>query len=91
MRRSRLEICRDVLETLRREEKPTRIMCLTYLSYRALIQTLALLAENGLAEIRIHPNGRRTYHLTERGERLLESLRDIQEFLSKLEHPSVKG
>lgn len=81
LRRSRMETMFDILKTIASgTEKPTHIMYRANLSWRVMQQYLKQLESQGV----IAPSddqGRRVFHLTEKGFRLLEQFNTLREGL----------
>jgi len=80
-RRSRMETYGDILKTIAAgTEKPTHIMYKANLSWKILQEYLRLLESQGLI-IPTAEEGRRVYHLSEKGFKLLSQFNSIREDL----------
>ncbi len=70
VRRSRLTVYFDVLEVMEKgEDKPTRIMYGTNLSWKTLNEVLETLTRSGF--VRVESKGRRRIRITGKGNRAL--------------------
>ncbi len=71
VRRSKLEIALSILSSVKDgEDKPTRIMYLSQMSWNSTQQTLASLVKQGLLQVIQIPGGKRSkkrYVITEKG------------------------
>ena len=80
-RRSRMETMCDILMTIAAgTEKPTHIMYKANLSWRIMQQYMRALETQGLV-IASDDQGKRVYHLTEKGFKLLSQLNSLKEGL----------
>jgi len=82
--RSKIRICFDILDVIRKEEglaRPTKILYGANLSHDRLMRYLKELQETGLIE-RIEKEGRVYYSLTQKGREFLREFRKIEEFLT---------
>ncbi|RJS85861.1 hypothetical protein CW706_00175 [Candidatus Bathyarchaeota archaeon] len=83
-KRTTIEIYLDVLRTVKNGvNKPTNIMYRCNLAWRPFRHVLDSLVENELLEIR-WKGRRRTYHLTEKGYKVLRRFEDTQSLLLTL-------
>lgn len=80
-RRSRMETMCDILMTIAAgTEKPTHIMYKANLSWRIMQQYMKALETQGLV-IATDDQGKRVYHLTEKGFKLLSQFNALKEGL----------
>ena len=80
-RRSRMETMCDILVTIAAgTEKPTHIMYKANLSWRIMQQYMRALETQGLV-VAQDDEGKRVYHLTEKGFKLLEQFNSLKEGL----------
>jgi predicted transcriptional regulator len=81
--RGRIRILGDILHATNVEPGigTTRLLFLSNLSHDRLTDYLAELKDKGLVEERDN-DGRRNYHLTEKGHRFLAEVRRIQNFMA---------
>ena len=78
-KRSKLEIYLDVLKTIRKGTcKPTRIMYLTNLSWKPLMEVLDSLTAQDLIAMREHGD-RKRYDITEKGSNVLGYMSKVME------------
>ena len=84
-RRSRLEIALDILLAIRDGvDKPTRIMFAAKLSWRPTQRILSSLVDQGLVEVRMNTETRKSkkrYVITEKGINLLDYFEGAREIL----------
>ena len=90
MKRSRLEICIDILQTVNKGyHKPTRIMYKSNLSWNPLCETLNFLTEQGALEVK-KIGKKKKYYITEKGKEILEYYEQLKRILmEKTEFPHV--
>ena len=68
LRRSKLEVCLDILEALaRRSMGLTRLSMEVNVNYVSLKRYMELLLDQGLVKEAVSGEGRHIYHITERG------------------------
>ena len=81
MRRSRLEICIDVLQIVNRGcHKPTRIMYKSNLSWIPLCEVLSFLINQGA--LRVKEKGKKKeYYVTEKGKEILKYYEQLKSML----------
>lgn len=86
IRRTRLEILLGVLSAIRDgENKPTRIMYATNMSWIPTKKILTKLVESGFIEVTEEPSGGRSkmrYEINEKGMKVLRYFNGAQELLS---------
>lgn len=87
MRRSRFEVQIGILNALAQYEplKPTHIMYNAHLNFNALKQVLKPLITNGLVKGQKLGKKRKLYSITEKGQRVLEYTRKIDNSLPVME------
>ena len=82
IKRSRLEIYLDILQTIRSGvQKPTRIMYSTNLSWNPLQEILDSLISQGLIEMREEGN-RKRYEITEKGRTALKYFNQAKKLIT---------
>jgi predicted transcriptional regulator len=86
-RRSRLEMALDVLRAVKEgREKPTHAMFRANTSWTTLKKYLKWLVEKGFVK-EMEGRGRKTYRITEKGERILEYFEKMEEEIPLAEIP----
>jgi len=87
MRRSKLEMCVDILKVLARGEsfKLTHIMSKANVNCNVLKEYLDFLTKQGLIEEKIVGKERMVYAITQRGHTVLKQLRELKEALPIIE------
>ena len=81
-KRSRLEICIDILRVLKKgERKPTRIMYKTNLSWKPLQEILESMISQGLI-IKKENKNKRLYEITEKGLNVLRYFDKVREMVA---------
>lgn len=81
MKRSRLEICVDILQTVSRGcHKPTRIMYKSNLSWIPLCEVLDFLTSQGALEVK-KIGKKREYYITSKGREILEYYEQLKRML----------
>ncbi|MEM2351647.1 MAG: winged helix-turn-helix domain-containing protein [Thermoproteota archaeon] len=86
-RRSKIEVCLDVLRTIQREKvaRPTRIMYKSNTAWVLLQSILNSFMKSGLIEsVELGSGGRRAYRLTDEGRRAIEILEAACEITRKV-------
>ena len=84
-KRSRLEICIDILRVLKKgERKPTRIMYKTNLSWKPLQEILESMTSQEIIK-KIEVNKRKKYVITEKGLNVLRYFEEMMELIN-IEH-----
>ena len=83
MRRSKLEMCVDILKVLanRSPLKLTHIMFKANVNCNVLKEYLDFLTKQGLVEVKIVGKGRRVYAITQLGVTVFEQFRELKEVL----------
>lgn len=84
--RSRMEIITQILEIARQETSKTKIMYGAYITYSQLNEYMPFLLENKLL---MRKEGTELYRLTEKGYRMLNKCRELDEFTSAKEQTGV--
>jgi len=92
MRRSKLEVCINILETLaiKGPLKPTHIMQKANLNFNILKDCLLFLGKQGLVEEENAGRGRVVYGIAPRGVKILQYFRVVSETLTQ-ENDKIKG
>ena len=81
MRRSKLEICVDILKVLAHTGplKLTRVMFKANVNFGVMKENLDFLTKKGLVEERIIGRERKVYAITQRGVTVLKQLKEVIE------------
>ena len=92
MKRSRLEICIDVLKAIKKGcKKPTRIMYSSNISWIPLNEILNFLVNQNAVIVK-QTGKKKEYYITNRGEEILEYYEQFKSKLARMhrESPSLK-
>ena len=82
-KRERLEVIRDVLNTIRtnREIKPTRLLYASNLSPQMFKEYINELISKGFIKLEISDNEKKTFTLTKKGNDFLQEYKMIENFV----------
>ena len=84
MKRSRLDICIDVLQVIKRGCcKPTRIMYRSNISWIPLREILSFLISQGAVTVRNSGEKRKEYYITEKGRNILKYYEQFKAILTE--------
>jgi predicted transcriptional regulator len=84
-RRSRLEVCMDILQAVSNGvSRRTRIMQTTNTNWHVMIECLNALVECGLITP-VFESGRHHYFITEKGFTILNKFKEIKQLLGKID------
>ena len=88
-RRSKLELCVSILESLSDEvpTKPTHLLYRVNICYSFLQDYLEKLAERGLVEEQVNGTKKIGYTLTPKGVLAIEKFKGLNQIFSELEFP----
>ena len=78
VRRTRLDIIRDILELAEGGIRKTRLMYRLNLSFRAVNEYLSFLIQQGIIT---HTEKPRVYKLTKKGKQVLNNIKELQNIL----------
>lgn len=83
MKRSRLEICIDILKIMKKGvRKPTRIMYSSNISWIPLLEILKFLKEQGAISVN-NIGKKKEYHITDKGREILKYYEQFKAILTE--------